>query len=133
MCTAAPQTVNSRGETLSSAVGVDAKYNVSIDPHTKDPVGMSNLLLNWLTGGGPPKKIDPGETFANAEKLSGVTAKAAAGQGIAGLFGAGLVIGDLVPKPLQLSPGGKGGENSASPMQTGVPYSVPPLVKLGGG
>jgi hypothetical protein len=82
---------------------------------------MNDMFFNWLTGGGLPKQIDPGKIFSESQALAPLKERAGAGQGIAGLFGFGSLIGDLGPKLI-----------NQSPMQTGVPYSVPPVPMLFG-
>jgi len=132
-----PPTVNSRGDVLSKmdfstltgftnkAFGYEGKQ-INLTPQQR-----GEMLFNWLTAGGVPKRKDPGETFKESQDFSGTRAKGAAGQGMAGLFGAGMMIGDLTPKTADLTP--KGGDNSASPMQPGVPYSAVPLPRMVGG
>lgn len=88
---------------------------------------FSEMFVNWLTVGGAPKKVDPGMIFKEQQDLAGIRTRVSAGQGVAGLFGFGSLIGDLQPalKPI-----------NQSPMQTGVPYSALPvpaaLPKVGG-
>ncbi len=133
----APPTVNSRGDVLSKEdfgtvtglqsdlLGTAGGKRLNLTPQQR-----GEMLFNWLTAGGLPKRKDPGVTFKESQDLAGVRAKGAAGQGVAGLFGVGLMIGDLTPKVNDLAP--KGGDNSASPMQPGVPYSAPPMPKMVG-
>lgn len=127
MCTAllagAPDTVNSRGDSLSQKDLADATGAKSYEELThsggraqnpRDPAKTAEMLTNWLTGG-LPTKVDPSKIFSEATIMHGVGEKAAAGQGINGLFGFGSLIGDLNPK---------------APMQAGVPYSVAPVPKM---
>jgi hypothetical protein len=118
--------VNQRGDKLSSAdreslagsytPGVGNRMvGAKITPGKFDPETAAKMFQNWLTGGGLPTKVDPSKIFSEATLMHGVNEKAAAGQGIAGLFGFGNMIGDL---------------NTKAPMQAGVPYSVPPVPKL---
>lgn len=119
-----PDIVNSRGDALGESL--TGRKGVSITDPAKaiqntqhvDPVTAAKMFTNWLTGGGLPSKIDPTKIFSEATIMHGVNEKASAGQGAAGLFGFGNMIGDL---------------NSKAPMQKNVPYSVPPIPKLVGG
>lgn len=131
-------TVNSRGDVLTKSLAdrmiLDSGGETTQISNTRrvavggDPSKRAEMLLNWLTAGGAPKQVDPSEIFAKAQAMAPVTAKAGAGMGIGGLFGMGTLIGDLTPKPIEsLKPLNK------SPMQPGVPYSVPPLIKPPGG
>lgn len=90
-----------------------------------DALTAAHMFFNWLTGG-KPTKIDPSVIFKDTQAFAPVENRAAAGRGINGLFGIGNLIGDIAPiepiKPL-----------NQSPMQPGVPYSVPPIPKPGGG
>lgn len=126
MCTALilPDTVNSRGDKLSAKDMADATGSKSYDELThnggraqtpRDPTKTVEMLTNWLTGGPLPSKVDPSKIFSEATIMHGVGEKVAAGQGVAGLFGFGSVIGDLSPK---------------APMKPGVPYSVPPVPNM---
>lgn len=123
-----PPSVNSRGDTLPQEDPVQAV----LDPkgalqrmymNRLSPAKRAEMFYNWLTGGGAPKKVDPGEIFGQEQSMAPLKQKAAAGMGVGGLFGAGLLIGDL-SKPIEpLKP------LNQSPMQTGVPYSTTPLIK----
>lgn len=102
--------VNSRGDTFNS---IDLYKQIR--ENTSDPTKRGEMLFNWLTAGGLPHRVDPSQIFGQAQADAGVKSKAAAGQGIGGLFGFGNMIGDLQPvKPL-----------STAPLKAGVPYSVP--------
>lgn len=159
MCTGlfggSPDTVNSRGDKLS---GKDlAQLNGDLAPPGSTgrvvmdmisggakPLKLTaqqrgEMLYNWLTAGGAPKPLDPSKIFGEKQAVAGVQAKASAGTGIGGLFGAGLLVGDLTPKMEGLAPAETKTEGlkplepiNQSPMQLGVPYSTTPLVKLGG-
>lgn len=127
-----PDIVNSRGDKLSDAEkgSLFGSQKTDIRPYGStpggtvytpgkfDPATAAKMFQNWLTGGGLPSKIDPTKIFSEATIMHGVNEKASAGQGAAGLFGFGNMIGDLNPK---------------APMQKNVPYSVPPIPKLVGG
>lgn len=125
----APPTVNSRGDTLSNkdsstVTGFQSNLMGFNGPQLNlTPAQRGEMLYNWLTAGGAPKPLDPSKTFKEAQDFAPTKEKAAAGAGIGGMFGAGLLVGDLVPKTKDLNP--------ASPMQPGVPYSVPPMAKPG--
>lgn len=123
-----PDTVNAQGSVLTRSdrnilYGEQEAYGGYL--HGMDPTKRAQFLLNWLTAGGPPKPLDPGQTFADAQAAAPMEAIAAKGRGFGGLFGTGSMIGDIAPiqplKPLNLSP-----------LQPGVPYSVPALPKVGG-
>lgn len=90
------------------------------------------MFLNWLTAGGAPKPVDPGSIFTQAQATAPAQQAAAKGQGIGGLFGTGSMIGELAPpvQPIQPLQGIK--SMNTSPLQPGVPYSVPALPKVGG-
>ena len=105
-----PAELNSRGDAFSKA---DQKGLDNI----KDPMAKVTAKMNWLTAGGSPKPIDPAVEFAKQAAMKPITDKAAAGAGIAGLFGLGKQLGGL---------------NPSSPMAPGVAYSVPPLPKIPG-
>lgn len=134
-----PPTVNSRGDVLSQhdqAQLYGDQFSSGMVKNIVDPnnIGLkltpqkrAEMLFSWLTAGGAPKKVEPGQIFKETEDMAGVKAKGSAGAGVGGLFGAGLMIGDLTPLPQQ------GGTNSASPMQSGVPYAAVPLPKMIGG
>lgn len=130
--------VNSRGDTLSGAdraavfgspghsggsstgpYGGLSPSSRSQKPGITDPVRRSELLMNWLTAGGPPKPLDVTKIFSDAQNNAGVQQKASAGSGINGLFGIGNLIGDLSPKPIK--------PINQSPMQPGVPYGAQPV------
>lgn len=124
-----PSIVNQRGDKLSD----DEKYKFTPsgiygDLHIKnnlDPTKRASMLMNWLTAGTKPKPVDPGVLFADAEAIAPVQERAGTGAGINGLFGFGNMIGEMQPlKPLT-------GLNT-SPLQKGVPYSVPALPKMVG-
>lgn len=109
-----PNTVNAQGSQMS----VFDSIRVGLIPENK----RGDFLLNWLSAGGPPKPLDPGQVFADAQAAAPMEAAAAKGRGFGGLFGTGSMIGELAPiTPLK------------SPLQPGVPYSVPAIPKLGGG
>lgn len=137
---AQPPTVNSRGDTLTEQdryeltgkFGVSEMNGVKGDPLKLTPQQRGEMLYNWLTAGGPPKPIEAGAIFKQRQDLSGVEAKASAGQGINSLFGMGKMIGDLtpnlpapdagtVPTIKMIEP------MNQSPMQPGVPYSALPV------
>ena len=128
--------VNSRGDTLAPDEGAFGQVNDALRTFTGgkktndqqavlngfNPAKRAEFLSNWLTAGGPPKPLDPSKIFGEKQAMSGVYEKSGAGAGISGLFGAGLLVGDLAAKPLNLSP-----------MQTGVGYSAAPAPNLIGG
>jgi hypothetical protein len=115
--------VNSRGDFLDPTVlnikGVVSSPTGNLWPWeddksvVQDATKFSEILNNWLTAGGPPKPLDPSLEFGKQQNNAGVEARAAAGQGMAGLFGFGKTIGSM------------------SPMAPGVPYSVAPAPKPG--
>lgn len=119
--------VNYRGDTLS-----DADYQMVTGRIRDSPFSSSrgdayslqaraSLFANWLTGGKPPP-IDPSISLARSAALSGVYQRAGAGRGVSGLFGLGKILGSPAPGVIPADPG--------SPMQSGVPYSVPPIPGL---
>lgn len=138
---AQPPTVNSRGDVLTE----QDKYELSGEKNLENfatvkdgsnlkltPQQRGEVLYNWLTAGGPPKPIEAGAIFKQRQDLSGVEAKASAGQGINSLFGMGKMIGDLTPKlpapDAGMVPTIKMIEPmNQSPMQPGVPYSALPV------
>lgn len=125
-----PPVVNSRGDELSDA-DKDALYGKKVPAGFRkggpDPAKRAEMLLNWMTAGGPPKKMDPGTIFKESQDTSGVRAKASAGQGINGLFGIGNMIGEMSPKIEPIKPLKMIEPMNQSPMQPGVPYSVAPV------
>lgn len=133
----AAELVNSRGDKLGTADkaglfgtpttgghggGPSRPY---LGPGITDPVRRSELLMNWLTAGGPPKPLDPSKIFSDAQSSFGAQQKASAGSGINGLFGVGNFIGDLTPKAIK--------PINQSPMQPGVPYGALPVPGANGG
>jgi len=136
----AAELTNSRGDTLgqgdkdalfardmsSPGSGATNLGNHKQAPGIADPVRRSELLMNWLTAGGPPKAIDPSKIFGDAQAMAGVNEKASVGAGINGLFGIGNVIGDLSPKLQSIKP------LNLSPMQPNVAYGAVPVPKIGG-
>jgi len=125
-----PPQVNSQGSTLSDE---DRKFfeksfmGPSQDKFIADPTKRAEMMLNWLTAGGPPKRIDPSQIFKESQDTAGVRAKASAGQGINSLFGIGNLIGDLTPKVEGIKPIKMIEPINQSPMQPGVPYSAIPV------
>lgn len=135
-----PPTVNSRGDTLTE----QDKYEMSGTKTLENfatvregsnlkltPQQRGEMLYNWLTAGGPPKPVEAGAIFKQRQDLSGVEAKASAGQGINGLFGIGKMIGELTPV-VAPNPGSVPTIKmiepmNQSPMQPGVPYSALPV------
>jgi len=101
--------VNQQGSTLSDAdhdtlYGIDGPGGVKVGGlRNTDPTKFATMLNNWLTSG-KPKPVNPGETFKQAQDVYGLHEKASAGAGIGGLFGLGLMIGDLSPKVPTLTP-----------------------------
>lgn len=129
--------VNSRGDVLTGKDKYDLTGNKGFDPGAKgDPLKLTpqqrgGMLYNWLTAGGPPKPVEAGAIFKQRQDLSGVEAKASAGQGINGLFGIGKMIGELTPV-VASNPGSVPTIKmiepmNQSPMQPGVPYSALPV------
>lgn len=128
-----PPQINSQGSVLSDE-DKDSLYGkqgfVPGDEHRKStlsPTKQAEMLLNWLTAGGPPKKVDPSATFKESQDTAGIRSKASAGQGINGLFGIGNLIGDLTPKVEGIKPIKMIEPINQSPMQPGVPYSAIPV------
>lgn len=129
-----PGIMNSQGSSLSDA-DTQRLYGYGGSPvrgtygPKNDPSKIALMLTNWLTAGGSPKPIDPSQVFANDEKLAKIREKAATGQGINSLFGIGEPLGTMQAiKPLEpIKP------INQSPMQPGVPYSVPPVTPIVGG
>lgn len=132
--------VNAAGSTLdhdSVAKVYGTNYNGTVEPGAPGSKSQLNLslgqqasfFLNWLTAGVAPKPVDPGQVFTDQQASAPAAQAAAKGQGIGGLFGTGSMIGELAPpiKPLQgIKP------LNLSPLQPGVPYSVPAVPKVGG-
>lgn len=108
--------VNYRGDVQS-----ESDYNYLGTLRGSDPLRAASLFANWLTGGKPPP-IDPSISLARSAALSGVYQRAGAGRGVSGLFGLGKILGSPAPGVIPADPG--------SPMQSGVPYSVPPIPGL---
>lgn len=111
---------NKNGDQLSDADAV-------ILNQEQDPAKKSQMLMNWLVGP-KPKTVNPGEEFAQSERMSGIVAKADAGKGMGGLFGMGLLVGDTAPN-LNLPVGQPGQEPSAAPIVDLTPEGP----ALGGG
>jgi hypothetical protein len=133
MCTAQPELINAQGSTLSDS-DKDLLFGGSVEGGrvgNTDPKWVSQTLFNWLTVGGLPKTVEPGKIFKEQSDMAGVVSKGDAGKGIAGLFGAGLLIGDLIPDMSKVQPNNPLSQLNKSPMQTGVPYSTTPMVKIG--
>lgn len=117
-----PNPVNSRGDTLTQTQrnALLGHFKATGDRDSSEansflalsPTQVSEMLNNWMTAGGPPKPLDPSKIFGDQQAMAGVEAKAAAGQGVAGLFGFGKTIGSMAP------------------MTSGVPYSVGPAPKI---
>jgi hypothetical protein len=141
-----PPTVNSRGDEMSGhdvalLQGDTVKGGIMktfIDPTgiglKLTPQQRGEMLYNWLTGGGPPKLVNPSKIFAEKESMAPVEEKASAGQGINSLFGIGKVVGDMLPvSPMVGGPIADIGPPkmvepiNQSPMQPGVPYSAKPV------
>lgn len=131
-----PPLVNAAGSTLSlkglggpdlSGYGLD-----NVQSFRANSAAGAQMFLNWLTAGGAPKPVDPGSIFTQAQATAPAQQAAAKGQGIGGLFGTGSMIGELAPpvQPIQPLQGIK--SMNTSPLQPGVPYSVPALPKVGG-
>lgn len=133
--------VNSAGSSLSRddysrLYGVNAVGGIAPgqDSTGRAPstVVAAHMFLNWLTAGSAPKTTDPGQIFTDQQATGPAAQDAARGQGFGGLFGTGSIIGEIAPpvqpiKPLQgLKP------LNTSPLQPGVPYSVPAVPKVGG-
>ncbi len=138
MCTSSPDLANQQGSTLSDAdkntlFGTSAgPWEASEGLNKSNPNQFMQMFMNWLTVGGKPKPIEPGQIFKEQQDVAGVVTRGEAGAGIGGLFGAGLVVGDLVPKVSSVLPTDPLNQLNKSPMQPGVPYSTTPLVKVGG-
>lgn len=117
-----PNPVNAEGSTLSSndvktLFGTNSLGNPEVGfsgAGAMDPVKRLQMFQNWLTAGGPPKPVDPGQIFAEEGTVAAETERAGAGAGFAGLFGFGNMIGSIAPL-------------NTSPMQPGVPYAAPPV------
>ena len=120
-----PPLINARGDKLSEGE-VRALLQKKISPQDLEssnksflyslihlgPQQVAEMLSNWMTAGAPPKPLDVGKIFGEQQALVGVEARAAAGRGIAGLFGFGKKIGE------------------AAPMAPNVPYSATPAPKV---
>lgn len=111
-----PGIVNAQGSSLGRpGEGITNPIQaVSTLSGEKDPVKALQMFQNWLTAGGPPKPVDPGQIFAEEGTVAAETERADAGAGFAGLFGFGNMIGSIAPL-------------NTSPMQPGVPYAAPPV------
>lgn len=117
-----PNPVNAEGSKLSSddvkkIYGTNLLGNPEVGfagAGSMDTAKRLQMFQNWLTAGGPPKPIDPGQIFAEEGTVAAVKEKAGAGAGFAGLFGFGNMIGSIAPL-------------NTSPMQPGVPYAAPPV------
>lgn len=114
---------NAQGEKLADALGnPDLALFGAGNLEGADPVKLNVLLTNWLTAGGMPKPLDPADLFGQAQGVAPVEARAAAGRGIAGLFGFGASIGRMQPQLM-------GGATQA-PMAPNVPYAAKPIPSL---
>lgn len=116
--------INKNGDALSDA-------DQALLGRIVDPARKSQMLMNWLVGPAP-KPVNPGENFANAERMAGVVAKADAGKGMSGLFGMGLLVGDTAPN-LNLPVGQPGQEPSAGPIIDLTPQTPTGAPTNGGG
>ncbi len=90
-----------------------------MDLFTKSGIKAEDLQGAWeraVNRGQKPGALDPTEQFAQSQKMQGAELRAAAGQGMGGLFGFGANFG--------LSSGLGSGQNVAAPLQSGVP-SIP--------
>lgn len=127
--TSKPKRVNARGDAYPGLSTGSLFGDVKLQ--TMDPVRAMTLVTNWLTAGGAPKPIDPVDIFGPAQAISGIEAKAAAGRGVAGLFGFGKLIGEYATPQIQ-SPATPG----QAPLAPGVPYGAKPIPRFdspGGG
>lgn len=104
---------------MEEIAGVPSSFGLTQDQQAK-------MFLNWLTAGGAPKPTDPGQIFAEQQANAPAAQAAARGAGFGGLFGTGSMIGELAPAPEAIKP------LNLSPLQPGVPYSVPAVPKVGG-
>lgn len=96
------------------------------------PEKQAKMFLNWLTAGGAPKPTDPGQIFTDAQNNAPAAQAASRGAGFGGLFGTGSMIGELAPAPEAVKPLQGLKPLNLSPLQPGVPYSVPAIPKVGG-
>lgn len=132
--------VNAAGSTLSQedqrsigqGTGDPVYDSAGHTSYGKGPVEQARIFLNWLTAGGAPKPTDPGAIFTQSQATAPAAQDAARGQGFGGLFGTGSIIGEIAPpvQPIQPLQGLK--PLNTSPLQPGVPYSVPAVPKVGG-
>lgn len=133
-------TVNAAGSALSDddkrllAAGTSSSDPFALRAGIKnmDPARQAKMFLNWLTAGGAPKPTDPGQIFTDAQNNAPAAQAAARGAGVGGLFGTGSMIGELAPAPEPIKPIQGLKPLNFSPLQPGVPYSVPALPKVGG-
>jgi hypothetical protein len=120
-----PDTKNAQGQSLSRDM-FDQLGSLPVERRAE-------VFRNWMFGI-MPKAIDPTEAISRANALRPASDAAAMGSGMIGLFGFGSGFG-----------GGKAGSKlggrpegiqqikplDMGPMNKGVPYSVPPLAKIG--
>lgn len=133
-----PPTVNAAGSSLDPRQLFEAAGGSVPDIYhagsgkQADPQKQAKLFLNWLTAGGAPKPTDPGQIFTEQQANAPAAQAASRGAGFGGLFGTGSMIGEIAPAPEAIKPLQGLKPLNLSPLQPGVPYSVPALPKVGG-